>query len=122
MPHSFLPNKGNFRDLIAFQKAECVYDITFYFAKKYLTKRDRTIDQMIQAARSCKQNIATPIATPKIKNRALNQFLLRSLSLLLEDIKAIEDIAPQLNIVNPLVLSCLIRNILFIGTSIKIYH
>ena len=58
MPHSFLPNKGNFRDLIAFQKAECVYDITFYFAKKYLAKGDRTIDQMIQAARSCKQNIA----------------------------------------------------------------
>lgn len=58
MQHHFLPNKGNFRDLIAFQKAECVYDITFYFAKKYLAKGDRTIDQMIQAARSCKQNIA----------------------------------------------------------------
>lgn len=58
MPHSFLPNKGNFRDLIAFQKSECIYDITFYFTKKYLSKGDRTIDQMIQAARSCKQNIA----------------------------------------------------------------
>ena len=58
MPHSFLPNKGNFRDLIAFQKSECIYDITYYFAKKYLSIGDRTIDQMIQAARSCKQNIA----------------------------------------------------------------
>lgn len=58
MPHSFLPNKGNFRDLIAFQKSECIYDITFYFTKKYLSKGNRTIDQMIQAARSCKQNIA----------------------------------------------------------------
>lgn len=58
MPHSFLPNKGNFRDLIAFQKSECIYDITFYFTKKYISKGDRTIDQMIQAARSCKQNIA----------------------------------------------------------------
>ena len=58
MQHSFLPNKGNFRDLIAFQKSECIYDITYYFAKKYLSIGDRTIDQMIQAARSCKQNIA----------------------------------------------------------------
>lgn len=58
MPHSFLPNKGNFRDLITFQKSECIYDITFYFTKKYLSKGDRTIDQMVQAARSCKQNIA----------------------------------------------------------------
>ena len=53
MQHSFLPNKGNFRDLIAFQKSECIYDITYYFAKKYLS-----IGEMIQAARSCKQNIA----------------------------------------------------------------
>lgn len=58
MQHSFLPNKGNFRDLIAFQKSECIYDITYYFAKKYLSIGDRTIDQMIQVARSCKQNIA----------------------------------------------------------------
>ncbi len=35
----------------------CIYDITFYFAHKYLERGDRTIDQMIQAARSCKQNI-----------------------------------------------------------------
>ena len=58
MQHSFLPNKGNFRDLIAFQKSECIYDITYYFAKKYLSIGDRTSDQMIQAARSSKQNIA----------------------------------------------------------------
>ena len=40
------------------QKAECVYDVTFYFAHHYLEKGDRTIDQMVQAARSGKQNIA----------------------------------------------------------------
>lgn len=50
--------KGNFRKLIAYQKAECIYDITFYFANTYLTKGDRTVDQMVQAARSGKQNIA----------------------------------------------------------------
>lgn len=58
MPETFLPKKGNFRKLIAFQKAECIYDITYYFAHTYLEKSDRTIDQMIQAARSGRQNIA----------------------------------------------------------------
>lgn len=58
MSSSFLPQRGNYRDLVAFQKAECIYDITQYFTSKYLTKGDRTIDQMIQAARSGRQNIA----------------------------------------------------------------
>ncbi len=43
-------------DFIA--KAEIVYDLTFHFCQRFLTKGDRTIDQMIQAARSGKQNIA----------------------------------------------------------------
>ena len=55
---TFIAQKGNYKDLIAFQKAECIYDITFYFANKYLIKGDRTIDQMVQAARSGKHNIA----------------------------------------------------------------
>ncbi len=57
-PQPFLKKKGNYRDLIAYQKTECIYDITYYFAHKYLAHGDRTIDQMIQAARSGKQNIA----------------------------------------------------------------
>lgn len=57
MAETFLQNKGNYRNLIAYQKAECIYDITYYFAHKYLQKGDRTIDQMVQAARSGKQNI-----------------------------------------------------------------
>lgn len=48
--------------MIAFQKAECIYDITYYFANKYLKVGDRTIDQMIQAARSGRQNIAEGVA------------------------------------------------------------
>ena len=35
-----------------------VYDITYYFTQHYLSKGDRTVDQMVQAARSGKQNIA----------------------------------------------------------------
>ncbi|MDE6697202.1 MAG: four helix bundle suffix domain-containing protein [Muribaculaceae bacterium] len=58
MSDTFLPQKGNYRNLIVFQKAECIYDITYYFANKFLQKGDRTIDQMIQAARSGRQNIA----------------------------------------------------------------
>lgn len=54
---SFIPQKGNYRDLIAYKKAECIYDITYYFAHKFFEKGDRTIDQMVQAARSGKQNI-----------------------------------------------------------------
>ncbi len=54
----FLPQKGNYRNLIAFQKAECVFDITALFVQKFLSRGDRTVDQMFQAARSGKQNIA----------------------------------------------------------------
>ena len=53
----FLPNKGNYRQLIVYQVAESIYDTAFYFDHHYLARGDRTIDQMIQAARSCKQNI-----------------------------------------------------------------
>ena len=52
-----LPPRGDYQTLLSFQKAEVVYDITFRFAHKYLSKSDRTIDQMIQSARSGKQNI-----------------------------------------------------------------
>jgi four helix bundle suffix protein len=49
---SFLPQKGNYKGLVAYKKAECIYDITYHFAHRFLERSDRTIDQMIQAARS----------------------------------------------------------------------
>lgn len=55
---SFLPPRGNYQDLLAYQKSEIVFDLTFHFCHRFLKKGDRTIDQMIQAARSGKQNIA----------------------------------------------------------------
>lgn len=55
---SFLQYKGGYRNLISYQISEIIYDITFFFAEKFLKKGDRTVDQMIQAARSGKQNIA----------------------------------------------------------------
>ncbi len=56
-PERVLPPRGNYRTLLSFQKAELIYDITFRFAHKYLSRGDRTIDQMIQSARSGKKNI-----------------------------------------------------------------
>lgn len=55
--HPIIPPRGDYQTLLSFQKAEVIYDITHRFAHKYLGKGDRTVDQMIQAARSCKQNI-----------------------------------------------------------------
>jgi len=56
-PERLLPPRGDYQTLLSFQKAEVVYDITFRFAHKFLSKFDRTMDQMIQAARSGKKNI-----------------------------------------------------------------
>lgn len=52
-----MPPHGNYRELRSFQKAEIVYDLTHRFCERFLRKGDRTIDQMVQAARSGKQNI-----------------------------------------------------------------
>ena len=51
-------SNGDVRTLLTFRKAEIIYDLTFHFAHTFLGKGDRTTDQMIQAARSGKQNIA----------------------------------------------------------------
>ena len=57
MEQTILKRRGNYRDLLCYCKAETIYDITYFFANKFLKCSDRTIDQMIQAARSGKQNI-----------------------------------------------------------------
>ena len=54
----FIPPHGQYQKLLSYQKAEVIYDLTFHFCHKFLTRGDRTIDQMIQAARSGKQKIA----------------------------------------------------------------
>jgi len=54
----FIPIHGGYRNLITYQKAEIIYDGTVYFTRRFFQKYDRTIDQMVQAARSGKQNIA----------------------------------------------------------------
>lgn len=55
---SFIPSHGGYQKLITYQRAEIIYDATVYFTKRFLSPKDRTVDQMVQAARSGKQNIA----------------------------------------------------------------
>ncbi len=49
---------GGYRDLQAYQMSELVYDATVVFVERFVDARSRTRDQMVQAARSGKQNIA----------------------------------------------------------------
>jgi four helix bundle suffix protein len=53
-----LPKHGGFRKLKSFQVAQLAYDVTVRFCDKYIDRRSRTHDQMVQAARSGVQNIA----------------------------------------------------------------
>jgi len=55
---TLIPPHGGYRDLQSYQMAEIVYDATVVFCDRFIDKRSRTHDQMVQAARSGKQNIA----------------------------------------------------------------
>jgi restriction system protein len=55
---SAIPPHGGYRDLKSYQMAEIAYDATVVFCDRFIDKRSRTHDQMVQAARSGKQNIA----------------------------------------------------------------
>ena len=56
--HGLIPAHGGYRELKSFQNAELVYDATVKFCDRFIEKRSRTHDQMVQAARSGRQNIA----------------------------------------------------------------
>jgi len=61
-PHTnaskLIPSHGGYRELKSFQHAELVYDATVRFCDRFIDRRSRTHDQMVQAARSGRQNIA----------------------------------------------------------------
>jgi four helix bundle suffix protein len=57
MTEGFIPPHGGYQKLLSYQKAEVVYDATVYFCDHFIDRRSRTHDQMVQAARSGKQNI-----------------------------------------------------------------
>lgn len=56
--NGFIPPHGGYKNLLSYKKAEIIYDGTVYFCKRFIPKDYRTTDQMVQAARSGKQNIA----------------------------------------------------------------
>jgi four helix bundle suffix protein len=54
---SLIPPHGGYRKLKSFQMAELCFDVTVRFCERYIDRRSRTHDQMVQAARSGTQNI-----------------------------------------------------------------
>ena len=57
MSDHIIPPHGGYANLLTYRKAEIIYDATVKFCERFLNKYDRTVDQMVQAARSGKQNI-----------------------------------------------------------------
>jgi four helix bundle suffix protein len=86
----FIPPHGGYAGLLAYQKALIVFEATARFTVRFLEKRDRTVDQMVQAARSGKQNIvegSKASGTSKQAEIKLINVARSSLEELLEDYK-----------------------------------
>jgi four helix bundle suffix protein len=84
----FIPPHGGYQKLLSFQKARIVYDGTVYFCDHFIERYSRTRDQMIQAARSGKQNIlegSKASGTSKETEIKLTNVARASLEELLED-------------------------------------
>ena len=84
----FIPAHGGYRDLLSYQKSLIVYDATRTFCDRFLDRYDRTIGQMVQAARSGKQNIieaSMASGTSKEMEIKLTNVARASLEELLED-------------------------------------
>lgn len=83
-----IPRRGNYQKLLSYQKTEVIYEMTYYFCERFLLRGDRTIDQMVQAARSGKQNIIEGCAASAISQKTeikLVNVAKASLQELLED-------------------------------------
>ena len=87
-PQGFIPPHGSYKGLLSCQKAEIVYDATVFFCERFIDKRSRTHDQMVQASRSGKQNIvegSMAAATSKEAEIKLTNVARASLEELLAD-------------------------------------
>ena len=86
--NTFLKKKGNYKSLRVYKVSKIIYDITYLFTRRFLSARDRTTDQMVQAARSGKQNIVegSKAATTSMETQLkLTNVAKASLQELLED-------------------------------------
>jgi len=84
----FIPKHGGYQNLLSYQKSLIVFDATVYFCDHHIDRRSRTHDQMVQAARSGKQNIIEGSAasgTSKETEIKLTSVARASLEELLED-------------------------------------
>jgi four helix bundle suffix protein len=87
-PEGLLPPHGGYENLLSFKKARVVFDATVRFCDRFVDKRSRTHDQMVQAARSGKQNIlegSRASGTSKETELKLTNVARASLEELLED-------------------------------------
>jgi four helix bundle suffix protein len=86
----FIPPHGGYEDLLSYQKALIIFDGTRVFCDRFIQRGDRTRDQMVQAARSGKQNIleaSQASGTSKEAELKLTNVARASLQELLEDYK-----------------------------------
>src|SRR5210317_321300 len=84
----FIPDHGGYENLLSYQKTVIVFLATKCFCRRFVSKRDRTYDQMVQAARSGKQNIvegSMASGTSKEMEIKLTNVARASLEELLED-------------------------------------
>lgn len=87
-PRGFIPPHGGYQDLQSYRKSLVVYQATRKFCRAFFDRYDRTIDQMVQAARSGKQNIlegSKASGTSKETELKLTNVARASLEELLED-------------------------------------
>ncbi len=90
MKDGFIPKHGGYENLLSYRKAVIIYQGTVCFCRRFLNPRDRTVDQMVQAARSGKQNIvegSMASGTSKETELKLTNVARASLEELLEDYK-----------------------------------
>lgn len=88
MSEGFIPPHGGYHNLLSYRKAEIVYDATVFFCERHIDRFSRTRDQMVQAARSGKQNIvegSMASGTSKETEIKLTNVARASLEELLED-------------------------------------
>ena len=90
MDNGFIPPHGHYQELLSYKKSAIVYSATVKFCERFISIKDRTYDQMIQAARSGKQNIiegSKASGTSKETEIRLTNVARASLEELLEDYK-----------------------------------
>lgn len=88
MPDGFIPPHGGYQTLQSYQRSLVVFQATQKFCREFFGKFDRTVDQMVQAARSGKQNIlegSMASGTSKETEIKLTNVARASLEELLED-------------------------------------